>query len=174
MPNEPDAVRSRNKGKRPRAPAYGDPQACRREDVGDLVLAVGPRWAELILSGRKWVELRRRIPRRPVGRALIYATAPKRAIVGFCTVQGTVRLPIQELFELAGQGACISKHEFSDYFRGCSNPGALLLKDPVALAEAIHPAHLSSPTGKWVVPQSFRYLPGAFIDSLLEPTTDQS
>jgi len=49
----------------------------------DIILAVKPKYVELIKSGVKTIELRKSAPTCPVDRIYIYETAPVSKVVGY-------------------------------------------------------------------------------------------
>lgn len=82
-----------------------------------LFLPVKPKWADMIVDGRKSLELRKRAPVSVAGkRCLIYATSPQREVIG------SGRVVAAGLFQRAQFGpddlrrACVTKAEFDVYF----------------------------------------------------------
>ena len=82
-----------------------------------LFLPVKPKWAKLIMSGQKTLELRKRLPSKGHGaRCVIYASTPRREIVGSCTVAGCWEFkPGQDRPDRLAQ-ACVTREEFDAYF----------------------------------------------------------
>lgn len=92
------------------------------------ILPIKPKWAKLIYSGEKTVEVRLRVPETimyPHGcdtvpdwfRVLLYETLPVQQITGFVLMRylGTSDCYLVTDEELAA--ACLSRDEFDDYTR---------------------------------------------------------
>jgi predicted transcriptional regulator len=125
-----------------------------------LLLSVKPRYSQLILSGRKTVELRRTRPRVDIPtEALIYASSPTRALVGRCRVETVVALPLQEMWALHGPASAITLEDFDRYFSGASLAYGLFLTDVAALPEHVDLRELRANWAGFQPPQSFRYVP---------------
>lgn len=123
-----------------------------------LLVSIHPKYVDLIFSGAKRVELRRRFDPGAAGCSmLIYATLPVGAVVGRTIVHNVQYLPIEELWEKVGDYAAIKRVEFLSYFGGLTHGYGLELsgvkryQSAVSLAELRH-LHSVSP------PQSYRYL----------------
>lgn len=85
----------------------------------DAIISIRPHFAEAILSEKKTVELRRRIPPIEVGTRLwIYATRPTGAIVGVATIDTIFRGTPQAVWETYLDRIAISRSDFDRYFAG--------------------------------------------------------
>lgn len=85
----------------------------------EAIISIHPTFAEAILSGRKTVELRRRIPPVEVGARLwIYATRPTAAIVGIAIIDTIFRGTPQAVWETYSDRAGINRGDFDRYFEG--------------------------------------------------------
>jgi predicted transcriptional regulator len=83
-----------------------------------IVLSIAPRWVDLILSGRKTVELRRRGP-RDIGvhrNIVIYATKPVCAIVAVGAISEVIKGSPDNLWDAIGPTSGCTKSEFFEYF----------------------------------------------------------
>lgn len=123
-----------------------------------LLLSIHPQYAELILSGTKRVELRRRIDAKITGcQMLIYATLPVGAVVGRAVVSSVRHLPIPELWSEFGSSAAVPRADFFSYYSGLTHGYAVELSSvhryfsPVPLGD-LRRIHGVSP------PQSYRFL----------------
>ena len=102
-----------------------------------MLLALHPRWAELILRGAKTAEVRRRIPAAgAAGRvAALYATAPVSALVGqarfSATLSGAPEAVWREMME-QGEEPCLARREYDAYARGAPTVHALLIDQCIA------------------------------------------
>lgn len=102
-----------------------------------MLLAVKPRWAELILSGAKTAEIRRRMPRDgAAGRvAALYATSPVSAVVGQVRFEATIsghRDDVWALLMAEGGAPCMTRAECREYTRGAKRVHALLIDRCIA------------------------------------------
>lgn len=79
----------------------------------DILLSIKPKYAELILSGKKIIELRKTQPKEDVEWVYLYATAPVKKIVG--------RIKIIDFFMsgknfyISLKNICITETEFNNY-----------------------------------------------------------
>ncbi len=120
-----------------------------------VVLAVHPRFAQLIYEGSKRVELRRSFGGLGTRVAFIYETAPVSAVTGFFLLKGfrtmSPRLAWREFDGKLG----LTQDEFRSYVQG---------RDEVKILEIGKTARLPSPlplrafTGRDSAPQSFCYV----------------
>lgn len=85
----------------------------------DAIISIRPRFAEAILSERKTVELRRRIPPIEVGTRLwIYATRPTGAIVGVAIVDTIFRGTPEAVWDTYFDRIGINRSDFDRYYAG--------------------------------------------------------
>jgi predicted transcriptional regulator len=66
----------------------------------DFILSIKPEYATKIVEGLKKVELRRRFPYGTVtgARLYIYATVPIQAVIGYATIRGVERMPVEQIW----------------------------------------------------------------------------
>jgi predicted transcriptional regulator len=97
-------------------------------DATDAIISIHPSYADAILSGKKTIELRRRIPELPSGTRLwIYATRPTGAIVGVATIQDVARAHPTTIWRKHRNGTCVDHADFKAYFNGAKEAVAILL-----------------------------------------------
>lgn len=124
-----------------------------------LLLSVHPRYAALILSGDKTIELRRVAPRLSSGDLVIlYATQPQCAIVGVFSLSRIVSLPPDELWAHYALASCVSREQFFTYYEGRALAHGLEVE---AAWRCTQPISLSDLRKQWRgfhPPQSYRYL----------------
>ena len=124
-----------------------------------LLLSLKPAYADLVFSGLKTAELRRRITRHAEGRdVFIYVSSPEQRLRGGFRVdkvwEGTPDMIWREVRHLAR----VDEATFASYYEGRSKAFALNIayawqnKHPLSLAT------LRSKFPGFVVPQSWRYL----------------
>jgi predicted transcriptional regulator len=94
----------------------------------DAIISIHPGYAEAILTGKKTVELRRRVPALLSGSRLwIYATRPTAAVVGFVTIQKVSKADPATIWREHHHNAGIDLAAFQTYFEGTHEAVAILL-----------------------------------------------
>lgn len=119
------------------------------------LMALHPRYAEAILSGRKRAEFRKRPLAADVDVVLIYATAPVSAIVGWFKVRDTVKTTLKDMWCLLHAEGDICWSDFWDYFAGYDEGVALLVGE---VGRLVRPVALSEIRPVPATPQSFSYI----------------
>ena len=135
----------------------------------EIVLSVKPIWADLIMSGRKTVELRRRFPRLSGGKvtALLYSTSPVMAMVGIVHIEDTIILPPDELWQHVAAHACVTESQYQAYFQGAKEAAALFLGTPIPLPAPI-PLGLLRASANFAPPMSWRRAKPAELELVRE------
>jgi predicted transcriptional regulator len=124
-----------------------------------LFLSVRPRFAQLILSGKKSVELRRVRPNVQAGDLiLLYASSPIRELLGVCTVAGVEVAPAHALWKKHGGQTGVRRAEFDSYFAGCVRAVAISLADVQRVTKPRTLEELRDRLPGFVPPQSFSYI----------------
>ena len=123
----------------------------------EIVLSVKPVWTDLIMSGRKTVELRRRFPMLSSGpvTALLYSTGPVMAMVGSVRIEDIVVLPPDHLWPQVADRACVTKEQYRAYFEGAKEAAALFLGTVKPLPKPITLGQLRS-SADFAPPMSWR------------------
>jgi predicted transcriptional regulator len=129
----------------------------------DFVVSIKPEYATKIVDGLKTVELRRRFPYGTVtgARIYVYATAPMQAVIGFATIRGVERSPIEQIWTAYREVAHINRNDLEDYYKGVDAGYVLVLQAPVRLTEPVSLDVLKSKLD-FTPPQSFAYADDAF------------
>ena len=84
-----------------------------------LLISVKPKYAEMLLAGTKTVELRRVRPSIAAGDwVLIYASSPRKALLGAFQVAYVDETNPETLWRKVGSQAGISHDDFREYFSG--------------------------------------------------------
>lgn len=135
----------------------------RRRDRG-LLLSIRPQFADAIIQGRKTIELRRTRPRIPPGTyALLYASAPRMAVVAIARISSIVEDEPANIWRDYEGEIGISAAGFRDYFDGAETAYGLQLRDITPL----DPLSLSDLRALGVEPpQSWRYLDHLLVDQI--------
>jgi predicted transcriptional regulator len=128
-----------------------------------LLVSLKPRFAEMLLDGCKSVELRRVRPAVAAGAlVLLYASSPRRELVGTGRV-GTVEVgSTAEVWKRHGPGTGLARPEYDAYFVGARVAVAISLVEVTQLRRHVPLAELRERWTGFRPPQSFRY-----IDALL-------
>lgn len=98
-----------------------------------IVISVKPKWAKLIMSGEKKVELRKSFSKSvPLGStAIIYASAPMSAIIGTIKLKKIDVDKLESLWNEYAIWTMATRDEFFDYFKGKETGVALIVEQPI-------------------------------------------
>ena len=124
-----------------------------------LLLSLRPIYAELLFKGLKKAELRRRIAKDIRGRdVLIYVSNPQRELRGGFTVGEVWTGTPDAVWEKVQALAHMDRDTFDSYYAGSSVAFALSIEDAWEYEKKIDLEALRKRFGRFVVPQSWRYL----------------
>lgn len=105
--------------------------------VKNIVISIQPKWADLIKSGAKTIELRRRFPKLPAGStALLYESAPVCSITARLRIGLVEELPIDELWSRHSAASCVDECYFGEYYADRVVGYAIHITECVALPKA--------------------------------------
>lgn len=138
-----------------------------RPDGAIALLSIHPEYVELIKSGVKRVEFRRRAFARTITHVVIYATSPVKQLVGFCEVDRVVRGTPDALWTQHGADGGIPRATLFRYLDGLAAAIAIVLRPfcPLANRIALPALGVARP------PQSFQYLTKSAFTALAKHTT---
>lgn len=122
--------------------------------MSTILLAIKPRYVDMILSGKKKIEYRRKVPAQMVDKIIIYASSPIKKVVGEVNVTGTFSMSVSQLWNRTNSFSGITEIEFHKYFTGCKIAHAFILGKSIKYK---HHKELSY-YGISRAPQSFMYL----------------
>jgi predicted transcriptional regulator len=110
-----------------------------------VLLSMHSKYAELVFSGVKKVEIRTKFPRRWTGRqAVVYGTQPLGSLMGEVTLTKVVPGTPSQIWEQYGADAGCTFEEYSAYVGDRSEVFAILISDlkpylaPVGIAQISH------------------------------------
>ena len=126
------------------------------------IFSIHPNYSELILSGIKTVEFRKRRCVKPVDKIVIYATAPVSKIVGEVSVVKETFGSLDELWPIAKRFGCLNDYSFFSYFKGKRNAVAYFLNNPRKYDRKISLFEI----GIRNAPQSFCYISDQSLEIL--------
>lgn len=122
--------------------------------MSQMLLSIKPQFVDLIFSGKKKFEYRKKKCKRNVNTIVIYATAPVMRVVGEVIIGGIVEDSLDAVWEQTKEFSGISKDFFDKYYHGKQSAVAYELenlriyKTPLKLEEI----------GVNSAPQSYCYL----------------
>lgn len=133
-----------------------------------LFLSLRPRFAELLLSGAKTVELRRVRPAVcPGTTVLLYASSPAMKLVGQAEVNNIRVSSVAQIWREHGPETGISRQEYDDYFKGADDAVAIKLVNICRLDKPRALQDLRNRLAGFQPPQSYRYLDRAQVAALV-------
>jgi len=122
-----------------------------------IVISIQPKWAGLIRSGSKTIELRRRFPRLPRGsEAYLYESSPVCSLTALLRIGTVHELPIADLWKLHGNDSCVDERRFAEYFAGREIGYGVHITKCIPLAKAVPLSTLRSEFS-FTAPQSWAY-----------------
>lgn len=124
-----------------------------------ILLSIHPEYAEKIISGAKRYEYRKKLPKNPVSRIVIYETSPVMLCTAISEVEEELNDTPENLWNLTKEYAGISREAFFKYFEGRETAYAYRL----GTVQRIENRRLP-----FKAPQSFKYLTDDEIDRLLD------
>ena len=129
-------------------------------------MSVKPPYVDMLISGCKTVEIRKRAVRAPAGtRVWIYATRPRRQVVAFARLQAVALEAPDEIWHAFGDRVGIDRCEFDAYVGDAELVAALTLTD---VTELDAPFCARSEVPAFHPPQSYAFLHDAELLAALE------
>ncbi|NJL10369.1 MAG: EVE domain-containing protein [Calothrix sp. SM1_7_51] len=130
-----------------------------------LLISIRPKYADQIFAGVKEVELRRTRPRLQEGDlVIVYASSPKKALIGAFEVERIVQKPLKDLWVEVSEKAAISHSEFCSYYEGLSVGCGIFLDKTHNFHQPVELERLRKEWTNFRPPQSYRYLKPQEID----------
>lgn len=124
-----------------------------------FLISIRPRFAEMIFTGSKTVELRRVCPKvSPGDLALVYVSSPAKELRGGFEVGKVITASPSALWKTVGKKSGITRAEFLAYFYGKKQAHALIIKRAWALPTPVCLKTLRRKKGGFWPPQNFHYL----------------
>ena len=122
-------------------------------------LSVKPEFAFKILDGIKNVELRRQIPRfEPGGLVILYATSPKKAIVGAFRLDCVEIDKPSVLWSRLSKYVGLDKKRYEQYFDGSDRAVGLHIGNRWRLESPVLLDEIRESWPDFMPPQSYRYI----------------
>jgi predicted transcriptional regulator len=131
----------------------------KHEADGALLMSVRPRYAELILSGTKSVEIRRRFSPRWAGyRLCLYAAHPVCSVVGEARIAQVIPGRPAFIWDMLGPKIGCTKEEFDAYVRGSEEVSAIVLRDSRVYSPPLHREEIRRLSGMSLRPPQSYFL----------------
>lgn len=122
-----------------------------------LLMSIKPRFSDLIFSGEKRYELRRRSGRLEAGDlVVVYASSPVKAVVGVFKVGGVASGPVEALWDEFGDEFGVQRNEYVAYFDGLREANAIQVEQPVEV-KPVPLSELRERNHRFRPPQSYMY-----------------
>jgi len=93
-----------------------------------LLFSIKPEFSELILSGKKTVELRKQVPKKKSRYAIIYESSPSKGITGLFVIKNIHVKPIKEISGLLSK-ACVSSQFLGEYYEGYNKGVVIVIEE---------------------------------------------
>lgn len=122
--------------------------------MSTMLLSIKPKYAKVILEGKKQYEFRKSKPKNDVNRIIFYASSPQKQVVGEAEIEDILIGTPKDIWEIAKTAAGITEKFFFSYYAGKDKAIAYKLKDVIVYES---PKDLSD-FGISKAPQSFVYL----------------
>lgn len=97
--------------------------------MSTMLLSIKPKYAKIILEGKKQYEFRKNKPKKDVTRIIFYASSPQKEVVGEAEIDDILEGSPNEIWEIAKNAAGITKKFFFSYYQGKSTAFAYKLKN---------------------------------------------
>lgn len=118
------------------------------------------------MDGTKHYEYRKAVPVKKVTHIVVYASSPKKKIVGIAEVEKVISGPVAQIWKKTSAYSGINKEAYFEYFAEKDVAYAFKLSEIKKLKSDVSPFDFWK---DFSIPQSFRYLENKFfsqIDSL--------
>ncbi|MAS93945.1 MAG: hypothetical protein CMO55_12190 [Verrucomicrobiales bacterium] len=124
-----------------------------------ILISLKPNYADLVFTGLKTAELRRRMPSDLENREVfVYVSTPVRALRGGFKIGQVWSGSPEEIWSHVSQLAAVSEDEYEAYFQNANVAYALEILDLWEYQDPPSLTDLRSNLGKFVVPQSYRFV----------------
>lgn len=103
-----------------------------------LMMSIRPRFADLLLDGSKFVEVRKKFAKRWIGhRVALYASAPTSGLVGEAKIENIVSGDPGYIWEKYGSGIGCQRDEFERYTKYAEKVSAVVMTEVRPYAKTI-------------------------------------
>jgi predicted transcriptional regulator len=122
-----------------------------------ILLSVKPKFVREIIEGTKLIEFRRKWPRAPIDRIVVYSSSPVRTLAFTAGVMAVHQGSKSHLWNVVrnDKKGSLSKKQLFAYLHGAKRGFAIKLSKVVPIIGGLDPGRLF---GRFRAPQSYRYL----------------
>lgn len=125
-----------------------------------ILLSIHPKFADLIIAGKKKYEYRKVMPNEAISHIALYCTSPIRKVVAIVEVIEELTDTPAKLWKKTSRDGAITKKHFNCYFNGKVYANAFKLGKVTLFDKPMTLTELCVDNS----PQSFRYLSSNQID----------
>ena len=125
------------------------------DTLTSVILSIKPEYAKAIMSGKKRVEFRRKIFKRPVNKVYVYSSSPVKKIIGFFIIDSIIEDSPLRLWAQFKEIGGINEKDFFNYFNEVEKGFSILIKEYKKFGRGIDPADFFE---TFCAPQSYIYL----------------
>ncbi|MEZ7196872.1 hypothetical protein [Pseudodesulfovibrio karagichevae] len=133
--------------------------------MASIFLPIKPVYADRLLSGEKRFEYRKSIPSKDISAVVIYASSPKKMIVGIGIVDHILCGSVSDIWQKTRHASGINKDAYLHYFEGKRTAYAIQFSEIRRLTTMVPPETLSE---TFRIPQSFTYIDDDNLKSLTD------
>lgn len=126
-----------------------------RKNKHVIAVAITPKFAHAIISGKKSVEFRRNGAPTKISHMVLYSTKPDQKMIGYCVIRECVVASPQILWREFWKYGWINQDDFNSYYEGQSTGKCYIIEKSF---EFIRPISLSNCSSFTKAPQSFVYM----------------
>lgn len=83
----------------------------------NIILPIMKKWSDLIFKGQKKYELRKKLP-EGVTKIYVYESRGSGKVIGELKIKALHHLPLDDLWNLVKDGACVEEEFFRKYYEG--------------------------------------------------------
>ncbi len=132
------------------------PESSEQPSGRAVLLAIKPKYVDLILAGTKRIELRRSWPSNDIGVMVLYSSAPIQKLVGVAFIDRVEECNFEKLWGLAdANGGGVTYDELKTYVEGKKTAFGVMINH-VKIADV--PTDPKDLFPDFTAPQSFLYL----------------
>lgn len=131
-----------------------------------MLLAIKPRFADLIIARKKVVEVRRGGTSIKIGDVLVlYSSAPECSIRATCSVGSVETRTVQSALAALNGETGLTKEELREYLQGAETATLIGIESVLCLSRPIPLKELRR-NARVVIPQSYRFLSGEEVRNI--------
>jgi predicted transcriptional regulator len=126
-----------------------------KDTLTSVILSIKPIYAKAIMAGKKKVEFRKKIFKKPVDTVFVYSSAPEKRIIGFFTIGKIVEDSPDKLWEKFGKVGGIKEKDFFEYYKNVKTGFSISVATYKEFKTGANPDEFFE---KFCAPQSYLYL----------------